>query len=477
MTIQDRHRGLESPGLAASVGAGSHIDPRLVGAACLTAVLGAAILAVAGPQAAGFLLGALLGAEVLLLVAWRPVIATYAYLATLPLIAGIGRGNLIPLVRPNEALLAFVLLGALLGAYVRYLRGGNAVIRPHPIDAPLLTLVLLSTIWPIASLMLRGAIPEAADFAAVLPIPKLVGLFLLVRFTIQTEEQVLRCARLIIWSGTLLATIAILQTLRFPPVVMLLETLWAPNEDAEKLVARGSATLGSPIAAGDYVIICLVLLICLTNLGMVRRVEAYTLGAVLGTGIPAVGQFTTWICALVAAALVLHLFPDLRRRALRFLPILPVVLLVGAPALVARLEGFKEFGIPVSWIGRWDNLTHFFLPRFDLFHILVGVSPNPVLEAPETWRNVVYLEGGYLYFLWIGGVPLLITFFWLSARALVHLRQVRPRPDSTGACASTLYIVWILLLVVTVLDPHLQLRGTGDLIFALLAITIGRSDE
>ncbi len=188
----------------------------------------------------------------------------------------------------------------------------------------------------------------------------------------------------------------------------------------------------------------------------------------------AAGQFSTWISAIVAFALLAWRFPELRKRAVRALPLMGLAVAVGAPALVTRLEGFSGLGVPVSWLGRYDNLTNFYLPRFDFTHILLGVSPEPVLQAPETWREVIYLEAGYLYFLWIGGIPLLIAFAYLSVVVLRTVRIVRLRLDARGACGAALEIVWWFVLVLTVIDPHLTLRGTGDLIFALLAITVGR---
>ena len=54
----------------------------------------------------------------------------------------------------------------------------------------------------------------------------------------------------------MVALIAVLQTLRFPPVTALLDTLWNSGANAanpDELGDRGSATLGSPIATGDVV--------------------------------------------------------------------------------------------------------------------------------------------------------------------------------------------------------------------------------
>jgi hypothetical protein len=45
------------------------------------------------------------------------------------------------------------------------------------------------------------------------------------------------------------------------------------------------------------------------------------------------------------------------------------------------------------------------------------------------------------------------------------LRAVHPtmvHPGAFCACASSLEIVWLFWLVLTLIDPHLQLRGTGD---------------
>ena len=456
------------------------------------ALVGGVLAVAAGPLLALSVIGVLALVGLFAAAAYRPIFATYAYLGTLPLIAGIERGNLIPLVRPNEALLVILLAGALVGGYLRSCRGDRVALQLHQLDIPVGAFLLMSTAWPLLSLMLRGQTPATSDLAAVLPVCKLVAIYLLVRFSVTTEAQLVRCFRLIIWPGAVVAVIAVLQTFHVGPVVSILQAIWTPDSNAAALAERGTTTLGSPIATGDYIIICLTLVVCCGARGLLDRRERLALGLLLGAGVLATGQFSTWISAVVAAALILWRFGTVRRNSMRFLWLVPVTLAVGAPALIGRLEGFGAYGVPPSWIGRWDNLSSFYLPRFGFINVLLGVSPNSVLPAPERWREVIYLESGYLELLWIGGLPLLAAFIWLSVAVLRRTGKLMawspsklasqpegtPESQSEGppvtVAASTLWVCWWFVLILTVLDPHLTLRGTGDVLFMLMGITTGR---
>ncbi|WP_064742822.1 hypothetical protein [Pseudonocardia spinosispora] len=476
---------LTRPGSSSGQAAGSGSDAMDKGSKALlaVAVLGtvaaavasAAIAPKAGYGVVGFLLVILLGS----IAGLYPIFGTYAYLVTLPILAGIDRDALIPLVRPNEAVLAVVMAGATIGVFLRYLRGDLIRPRIFPlIDIPLAVFLLMATIWPLASLTLRGLIPDGAEYAGVLPFTKLVAFYFMVRYTVQTEQQILRIIRFIVWPGAVVAMIAVLQTLQFPPVIAFLQIFWGSGAEgtpdtASELGERGSATLGSPIAAGDVIIISLILVMCCVARGLLGRRERLFLALTLGTGVFAAGQFSTWIAAAVGFSLLAWRFPNLRRQATRFAPLAGVALVIGAPAFVGRLSGIG--GIDGSWIpepelGRIDNLSHLYLPHFNWITTLIGVSPNEALIPPETWRNVVYLESGVLYFLWIGGIPLLAAFIWLSMRVLRAVRPALAHPGPFGATASCLDIVWRFLLVLTLIDPHLQLRGSGDLVFTLLAV-------
>ncbi|MDQ5855931.1 MAG: hypothetical protein M3302_06415, partial [Actinomycetota bacterium] len=354
------------------------ISGRLGWGAAGCAVVGGVVAVAVGPLIVFTVIGVLALVGLFAAAAYRPIFATYAYLGTLPIIAGIDRGNLLPLVRPNEALLAVLVAGALAGGYFRWCRGDRVSLQLHKLDISVGVFLLMSTAWPLLSLILRGQTPVTSDLVAVLPVCKLVAIYLLVRLSVTTEAQLVRCFRLIIWPGAVVAVIAILQTLNFGPVVAMLQAVWTPDSNAAALAERGTTTLGSPLATGDYIIICLTLVICCAVRGLLHYRERLVLGAVLGAGVLAAGQFSTWISAIVVAGIILWRFSTVRRGSMRFLWLIPLALAFGAPALIGRLQGFSEYGVPRSWIGRSNNLSDHYLPRFDFINVLIGVSPNSV---------------------------------------------------------------------------------------------------
>lgn len=444
----------------------------------LIAVVALAVALVAGPLAA--IAGPVavviaVGVGVVGLVAWRPVLATYLYLATLPFIGGIERGTLVPLLRPNEALLVLLMAGAMAGGYVRAMRGAPLRLRLRPLDLSIAAFVLLATVWPISSMLLRGMPPTAADVAAVLPACKLAVLFLLVRTTVCTPTHVLWCIRLIIGGAVGIATVAVLQTLGIGPVLALLDTWWA-IDPAVSLDARGTATLTNAIATGDYILIGLTLLITSWVRGLLGRWTRLGAVLVLAAGLLAAGQFSTWLGALVVGVWLVWRLRTVRLSALRLAPILAITALVGSPAVLGRLEELSGGSVPQSWLVRRYNLTHIYLPELvENGRFLIGVSPNSVLVPPDTWREVVYLESGYLQFLWVGGVPLLVGFVVLSWAVLGLTRRLSSRTDGVGAGASALAVVWWMVVFLSLLDSHLLMRGPGDLIFILLGILAGRA--
>jgi hypothetical protein len=120
------------------------------------------------------------------------------------------------------------------------------------------------------------------------------------------------------------------------------------------------------------------------------------------------------------------------------------------------------------------NLERFFLPELlSSNNWLLGVRPAPRVPAPEAWRNMVYIESGYVWLLWIGGVPFLLAYFWFTVVTLRRLRRVAlARPDAVGCAAATGFCATIAMTVLMLFDPHLTTRGAADIFFPMLALAL-----
>jgi hypothetical protein len=155
------------------------------------------------------------------------------------------------------------------------------------------------------------------------------------------------------------------------------------------------------------------------------------------------------------------------------LGVAPIAGLVFRPVVAARLSDIDPAtGLPESWIFRLRNLrTHFWPELFSNFNFVLGVRPSARIRAPESWRDYVWIESGHTWLLWTGGIPLFLAFWWFLVVSLRRTAQVaRARADAIGIAALASFSGLCVIAVLMILDPHLTLRGTADLLFALLAL-------
>jgi hypothetical protein len=83
----------------------------------------------------------------------------------------------------------------------------------------------------------------------------------------------------------------------------------------------------------------------------------------------------------------------------------------------------------------------------------------------------VWIESGYIWLLWGGGVPLLASFlFFTYVVATRGSRLARTRRDAVGAAGAAAFVGVVVIAVLMVFDPHLTYRGSGDEAFALIAL-------
>jgi hypothetical protein len=408
------------------------------------------------------------------LVVAYPPIAAYVLLGATPLIVGINRGASVPMLRPNEAL-ALLVGAALLFRWLGGLAAGRPLrLRATRIDAAIVGLAALGSILPILWLLARGNSIARDDALYALVLWKYYAVFLIVRSSIRTERQVATCLWISLGSAAIVAGIGVLQSLLLFGVPHLLAAYYAPADAARALYNnRGTSTIASSSAVADFMTFNLAIAASWLARGGTPRSLLAGLAGLFVLGALAAGQFVGALGLLVGFAAVGFITHRVGSIGLRALPTAVAASVTLAPVIHRRLSGFHSAtGLPPSWTGRYDNLKAYFWPELGShFNWILGVRPAARVPSPDPSRVWVYIESGYTWLLWTGGIPLLLAFFvyvWAAVRTVTRI--ARERVDAIGVAACASFAALCVLVVSMIFDPHLTLRGSADLSFPLLAL-------
>ncbi|HKY13398.1 MAG TPA: hypothetical protein VJM33_00635 [Microthrixaceae bacterium] len=458
-------RDLPGGDLDAGVVAGAVVVASVVGVA--VGLLGAAMLA------------ALVGAALMIAIAVRPAIGGVLLLGVTPLVVGIDRGVVVPLLRPNEALLALVSASLVLRGVWLFALGRRWRPEVTPIHVGILAMAVTSSVTPLLWMAGRGHSIELDDVLYASAVWKYLVLFLVVRAAIRTEREVGAALAAALGSGVVVAVVAVTQSMGLFGVPALLSRWYVPSAVEGLAVGRGSSTLSSAIAVGDVMAILLAAVIALGTRYPTRRLPLSVLGAVFVIGAVGSGQFSGVMALVIAAAVAAWVAGRLRRAVLIGIPVAVVVGALLWPVVGQRLEGFTGgSGVPQSWTARLENLRDFFWPTLTSdFNWTLGVRPSARIPAPEPWREWVFIESGHTWLLWNGGLPLLLAFFGFLYVAVRTLKRIAPSVGFTGVAATAALAAMAVLGILITFDPHLTMRGTADLSFAVLALALVRVHE
>lgn len=439
-------------------------------------LVAAAVAVVLGALAGAFGLVvplAVVGFALFVLVAARPHVGAYLYLVSLPVLAGLARGGAIPALRPQEALHVTLLAAVGAGALVRWAAGATWRIRVTRVDVALLVMAALASAWPIARSLAVGERLTTTDVMSTVPLWRYFGLYVMFRVAIRTAAQVRVCLVLVVAGAAVVGVIAIGQSLGVAGIGRFVDRVYPLTEGG--VTARGTSTLGNSIAVGDYLNDALAVVLVWIGQRALPRAVTIPAAVVLFGGVLGTGQFSAWVATVIVVAVVVRADRAMLRRLAVALPLAVVALAVAWPVVALRFANLSHGALPPSWRVRLDNITTFYLPRLGGFRFVTGVRPDSVLLAPETWRQYIYLESGYLWLLWVGGIPLLFAFAWwmrVTLRSLHDLASQR-RDDVGVAAVAARAALWSLALLM-LLDSHLTIRGGADVLFVLVALASNR---
>jgi hypothetical protein len=450
---------------------GATHPPPVVPAAAVVVAVGAGVLVGVGGV---FGLAAVVGGVVVVAVAARPFLGGAALLAVTPLVVGIDRGAVLPVLRPNEALLGLVILALVLRGVHHVATGRPIRVVMGGVEWSLVATAVAASVLPLLWMAGRGRVISSDDLFYASALWKYLALFVVIRLTVRTEAQVRTALWVSLWAGAIVGLVAVAQSLGAPVVQPLLDRFYSPG-DLEGIVAgRGTSTLSSSIAVGDVMAFLLAVVVAFAARADRHRVLLLALGGVFVLGAVGSGQMSGVIALGVAAVVASALTGTFRRFVVVAVPLSAIVGLALWPIIERRLDGIDQgSGLPQSWVARIENLQEFFWPvlRSD-WNWVLGVRPSARVEAPEVWRDWVFIESGHTWLLWNGGVPLLVAFLVFLVLALRAVLPRARRADAVGVAATGSAAALVVLAVLMLFDPHLTMRGTADLHFALLALAL-----
>jgi hypothetical protein len=445
----------------------------LIGAGTGAVVVGT--LAVLSPAAAlvAALALALVGAVLL-----RPALAAYTLIVVTPLITGVDRGRLIPVLRPNEAIVLLMAVPVFLHTMADPARARRAIARLRTgIGLSILLLLVTGSVLPLAWMFARGLAPTPDDAFYAVVLWKYALAYGIVRTTITSALQVRTCLWLILGVGVLVGVVGVVQSRDLLGIPQLLATEYSSAGGSEGPAVAGigaTSTLGDPQPFGDVMVFCFAVAAAWLLRRRDRRWPLIGCAVVFALATVASAEVSEVVALLTAALALGILHRRLRHMALGVLLVTAAAAAILPDVVTHRLQDVDPVtGTPISWSGRLSNLETYFLPQLASPSTLaLGVRPEARMATPDVEPDGwTYIESGHLWLLWTGGVPLLVAYIvFLVIGLRITWRIARTRDGPVGVAAAASWTALVVLAVITTFDPHLTMRGSADLDFTLLAL-------
>lgn len=407
---------------------------------------------------------------------WRyPIWICYVLVFITPLVSGMPRGALIPYLRPNEPLL----LGLFLLVLVRnYVAQQQRTIPHSAIDLIACLYFVGSVFVPMAAFAVRQSKPDVNDLLVYLSPLQYYLYYRIVVETVRSEQDIVRLIRCSLWSGAIVATIAIAEALNVPIVKYVLQT-WYPSDHLTRIievnrVSRVVSVLGNWHALAGFTVLQIMV-------GVVwwlrdkQRIGSATLGTGIATSLLAFVPI-----ASLAGVAGLVTFGFLLRASVRG----STKLLCGA-----------AFGLVLAGSLFTPFIAERIAFQFQQTDIGNGLMPRTGADRIEKWREVFWpaikdnfvfgygptipddfawqsQESQYVAVLFKGGVVFLCAHLYFVGAASLWLYK-RTQTSSTMARTVALcaLMALIILTVMGLSNEYFSYSGVMELVWLLLGLS------
>jgi hypothetical protein len=427
-----------------------------------------------------FLVGT--GLALLALTAWRPAIGCAALVLAVPLTTGMGRGTILPLLRPNEAVLLIVVVGLLVGLLVRPLVGRTSLplsglditVAGYAFGSPLIA-------WLV--LYLGHADASFDTWRAALSPLQFLTIYLVFSRTQLSRRSVVAIINLALLAGTVVAVVAVAELLDVGGMRQFVATYYPSNIPfpAWDPVYRPSSTLGYYSSVGALTSLSFVLALALATTRQAGFRKAW-LGFVMSVSVIGTLASLVWApaLALVPATGIVAWYG---RRIPSQLGVVAAGLVLAAgllgPSVAARAyqQGVYVGGriplVPQTLQYRLVQWNEFFLPALGE-HPWIGTGTKIPSMVPESLTVAVdseFLRQGFRA--GILGLVLLISMLAAMAVTGFHCRgSPDPLCRALGA-AGLAYAVVLVLIGVT--GEYLTFGGVSQEIAMVTGLLVAWS--
>jgi O-antigen ligase len=363
-----------------------------------------------------------------------------------PLTTALGRGTVIPLLRPNEAILLLVLAGLAL----HYLLTRQAVSYTR-LDIAVSIFAVGTSLIPWLVLLFTRADIDFDTWRAVLGPLQFLAVYLCFAQVRASGDHLKWLLNLTLLVSVIVGVIAIVELQNFPPGARaVVETYYPPDvpPPSYDTTYRPTSLLGVYGAVGAYAMLNFILALTLANRRKSRLSEAW-LTAAMVVNLASLIASLTWAPAvglLVGAAIVMWYSRQVPRQIWVGAATLVVVLVVLWPAVSSRIEAQQiSLGNIQTLDARFRNWQVFFLPAL-AEHMWFGTGTRLPSELPASLATFVdneYLRIGFRAGL--VGIGLLISMLSVVGFSAWGCREsVDPWRRRLGAVSLAAVVIVVL---------------------------------